>query len=93
MKMAYSNRLTQEGLVVSLSSVKRTLTRCGLVYPSKWKKWHVYPPRPIPHAPGILVEIDSMQEGLASAHLHYYNTERPHMALGMKTPLEVITSY
>lgn len=25
--------------------------------------------------------------------LHYYNHERPHMALGMKTPVEVITSY
>ncbi|PIR55644.1 MAG: IS6 family transposase, partial [Parcubacteria group bacterium CG10_big_fil_rev_8_21_14_0_10_46_32] len=25
--------------------------------------------------------------------IHYYNTERPHMGLNMKTPLEVITSY
>lgn len=25
--------------------------------------------------------------------IHYYNTERPHMALGMRTPQEVITSY
>ncbi len=23
-------------------------------------------------------------------YLHYYNTERPHMALGMKTPLEIL---
>lgn len=22
-------------------------------------------------------------------YIHYYNTERPHLALGMKTPLEV----
>lgn len=26
-------------------------------------------------------------------YLHYYNTERPHMGLGMKTPLEVVRSY
>lgn len=26
-------------------------------------------------------------------YLHYYNTQRPHMALDMKTPLEVATSY
>jgi len=70
--MAYSNRLTQEGLVVSLSSVKRTLTRWGLVYPSKWKKWHVYPPRPAPQKAGILVEIDSLQEGLAREGLRAY---------------------
>lgn len=25
--------------------------------------------------------------------LHYYNTERPHMGLNMKTPLEVVQSY
>jgi len=26
-------------------------------------------------------------------YLHYYNTERPHMGLSMKTPLEVMRSY
>jgi len=26
-------------------------------------------------------------------YLHYYNTERPHMGLKMKTPLEVVRSY
>jgi putative transposase len=26
-------------------------------------------------------------------YIRYYNTQRPHMALGMKTPLEVATSY
>lgn len=26
-------------------------------------------------------------------YIHYYNTERPHMGLGMKTPLEVVRSY
>ncbi|PIR80860.1 IS6 family transposase, partial [Candidatus Kuenenbacteria bacterium CG10_big_fil_rev_8_21_14_0_10_39_14] len=25
--------------------------------------------------------------------IHYYNTERPHMGLNMKTPMEVVQSY
>ena len=41
----------QDGISVSLSSVKRTLKRNHLTYPSKWKKWHQYPPRPYPHRP------------------------------------------
>ena len=65
-------KLNKEGYSVSLSSVKRTLKRQGLTYPSKWKKWHQYPPRPIPEKPGILVEIDSMQEGLPTEQLHIY---------------------
>src|SRR3989338_10657283 len=39
-------RLNQEGIIISLSSVKRTLKRCGISRYSKWKKWHQYPPRP-----------------------------------------------
>ena len=66
------HQLSKEGYTVSLSSVKRTLKRHGLIYPSKWKKWHVYPARPLPEKPGILVEIDSMQEGLPEEHLHLY---------------------
>jgi len=64
--------LNKQGILVSLSSVKRTLKRYSLTYPSKWKKWHSYPPRPIPEKPGILVEIDSMQEGLPQERLHLY---------------------
>jgi transposase InsO family protein len=66
------HRLLQEGMIISLSSVKRTLKREGVTRFSKWKKWHQYPPRPEPEKPGILVEIDSMQEGLASEHLRAY---------------------
>lgn len=198
------HQLAKDGYTVSLSSVKRTLKRNGLTYPSKWKKWHQYPPRPSAEKPGILVQIDTMWDGermdgfgayalldtcsrwayaeasarinsvqsvsflkrslaaipyrlslLQSDHgsefakyftnqligqgiehrhsrvrrptdnghierfirtlqqeclsriprthaswkkhipdfIHYYNTERPHMGLDMKTPLEVITSY
>lgn len=64
--------LVKADIKVSLSSVKRTLKRYGLTYPSKWKKWHIYPPRPIPEKPGILVEIDSMREGLPKEHLYVY---------------------
>ncbi len=56
-------QLSKDGYHVSLSSVKRTLKRNGLTYPSKWKKWHQYPPRPIAKKPGILVQIDTMWDG------------------------------
>jgi len=62
----------KQGCSVSLSSVKRTLKRHNLVYPSKWKKWHSYPPRPVPEKPGILVEIDSMRDGLPQDNLRVY---------------------
>lgn len=58
------HRLMDEGLIVSLSSVKRILKRCGISRFSKWKKWHKYPPRPMPEKPGFLVEIDSVHEGM-----------------------------
>ena len=64
--------LTKQGIEVSLSSVKRTLKRHGLTYPSKWKKWHTYPERPKPEKPGVLVQIDSMREGLPQAGMYVY---------------------
>jgi transposase InsO family protein len=66
------HELTRDGIIVSLSSVKRTLKRHNLTYPSKWKKWHCYPPRPLPERPGILVEIDSMYDGLSLDDLKVY---------------------
>ena len=66
------HRLEKEDVSVSLSSVKRTLKREGLIYPSKWKKWHTYPERPVPDSPGTLIQIDSMQEGLAKEGLRAY---------------------
>jgi len=56
-------RLTKEGIFISISSVKRTLRRCGISRFSKWKKWHQYPPRPLPERPGLLVEVDAVHEG------------------------------
>lgn len=66
------HRLLKEGVIVSLSSVKRTLKREGVTRFSQWKKWHQYPEQPPPEKPGILVEIDSMQEGVVSEHLRAY---------------------
>ncbi|MCD6356316.1 MAG: helix-turn-helix domain-containing protein [Anaerolineaceae bacterium] len=64
--------LNKQGIKISLSSVKRTLKRHGLTYPSKWKKWHIYPERPQPEKPGVLVQIDSMREGLPQAGMYVY---------------------
>lgn len=64
--------LRRDNIAVSLSSVKRTLKRNELTYPSKWKKWHQYPPRPIPVLPGILVEIDTIHVGAPERRLYLY---------------------
>jgi len=66
------HRLRQEGVVVSLSSVKRTFQRNGLTRYSQWKKWHIYPERPQPEKPGILVEIDTMTDGVPADRLCAY---------------------
>ena len=64
--------LRRDGITVSLSSVKRTLKRHELTYPSKWKRWHQYPPRPLPEKPGILVEIDTIHDGGFEDRLYIY---------------------
>lgn len=66
------HRLRQEGIIVSLSSVKRTLQRNGVTRFSRWKKWHIYPERPMPEKPGVLVEIDTMMDGLPQNRLCAY---------------------
>lgn len=65
-------RLNQEGINVSLSSVKRTLQRCGISKYSRWKKWHAYPPRPMPETPGKLIEIDTILDGIPEERLCVY---------------------
>ena len=65
-------RLKQEGIMVSLSSVKRTLKRHAISRYSPWKKWHQYPERPVAERPGILVEIDSMHDGPVGDRLSAY---------------------
>lgn len=64
--------LLKDGARVSLSSVKRTLRRNNCSRYSKWKKWHKYPPRPIPLKPGILVQIDTVLDGITKNRLYVY---------------------
>lgn len=53
--------LLREGTMVSLSTVKRTLTREGLLRKrSPWKHWHSSGVRPLPETPGNLVEMDTV---------------------------------
>ena len=66
------HRLTKEGLLVSLSSVKRVLKRYHVTRFSPWKKWHQYPLRPLASNPGILVEMDSVFEGISPSCLCAY---------------------
>ena len=54
-------QLNQEGFLVCLASVKRTLWRKGCIKErSKWKKLHLSGERPKPEKPGILVETDTI---------------------------------
>jgi len=55
--------LQRDGVAVSLSSVKRTLSRHGRTKYSKWKKWHQGTPRPLPSTPGVLLEADTVHVG------------------------------
>lgn len=64
--------LQKDGFLVSLSSVKRVLRRYGCVNHSRWKKWHKYPPRPIPEKPGILVQVDTVLDGIPEGRLCVY---------------------
>ena len=53
--------LKEEGVDISLSSVKRTLSRYSLLKKrSPWKKVRKYPPRPEATKPGMLVQMDTI---------------------------------
>ena len=65
-------RMASEGIRVSISSVKRVLRRSNISRYSPWKKWHTYPPRPLPQKPGILVEIDTIHDGPVGEQLYIY---------------------
>lgn len=53
--------LSNQGIVVSLSSVKRTLKRQGLIrHRSPWKRWHFSQPRPDAILAGDLVQVDTI---------------------------------
>lgn len=53
--------LTEQGVKVSLSSVKRTLKREGCIAEkSPWKRYRPHIPRPLALFPGALVQIDTI---------------------------------
>jgi transposase InsO family protein len=53
--------LLKDGVSVSLSSVKRTLKKHGLIKErSPWKRWHFSDPRPLALIPGDLVQLDTI---------------------------------
>ena len=53
--------LLRDGIFVSLSSVKRTLKRHGLIRGrSPWKRWHFSGARPLALSPGDLVQVDTI---------------------------------
>lgn len=55
------HQLTQEGIVVGLTSIKRILDKNHCInHWSKWKKRRINTPRPIANAPGELVEVDTV---------------------------------
>lgn len=62
--------LRRRGTVVSISSVKRTLDRQGLLRKrNPWKRYHAPSPRPEATQPGDLIELDTI-------HLMRTTTER-----------------
>lgn len=67
--------LLNQGVTISLSSVKRTLDRMGLLKKrSPWKRYHPPIDRPYPIKPGSLVQLDTI-----------------HLMTGPKTRIYVMT--
>ena len=86
-------RLRNDGYQVSLSSVKRVLSRFGCSRYSRWKKWHQYPLRPIPEKPGILVEIDTIHDGPHADRLYVYTMLDVYSRYAHAWPSERITTH
>lgn len=67
--------LSEDGIMVSLSTIKRTLDRAHLTRKrSPWKRYHAPTPRPVADAPGALLQADTV-----------------HLAIQGKTVLYVFT--
>jgi transposase InsO family protein len=84
--------LKRDGVDVSLSSVKRTLSRHGLTKYSKWKKWHQQTPRPLPEAPGLLVEADTIHDGYVGHQLYIYTLLDVHSRWAYAKPAPRISA-
>lgn len=53
--------LLNQGVTVSLNSVRRTIDRHGLMKKrSPWKRYHPHIERPVPENPGVLVQLDTI---------------------------------
>ena len=65
--------LLNQNIVVSLSSVKRTLKREGLIKKrSPWKRWHFYDARPEAVLPGDLIQIDTIHFLIGNKRFYVY---------------------
>lgn len=65
--------LSNQGIIVSLSSVKRTLKRQGLIRRrSPWKRWHFSEERPGTILPGDLVQIDTIHFVIGDKRFYVY---------------------
>lgn len=87
------HELMREGIIISLSSVKRIIKRNQLSKFSKWKRWHTYPPRPVPESPGILVEIDTIHDGPHEDRLYIYTLLDVCSRWAYAFPTERITTH
>lgn len=84
--------LLRDGVSVSLTSVKRVLRRHHVSRFSRWKKWHQYPPRPLPQKPGLLVEIDTILDGPPLGRLCVYALLDVYSRWAYALPIERISS-
>lgn len=65
--------LLRQNIIVSLSSVKRTLKRQGLIKKrSPWKRWHFSQKRPEAILPGDLIQIDTMHFVVGNKRFYVY---------------------
>lgn len=67
--------LKNDGVCVSLSSVKRIIDRAGLIRKkSPWKKWHFSLPRPEPQNKGDLLQLDTVHFHVSDGSRFYIYT-------------------
>jgi len=65
--------LLNQGITISLSSVKRTLKRQGLIRArSPWKRWHFSEERPLAVLAGDLVQIDTIHFVIGDRRFYVY---------------------
>lgn len=87
------HRLKEEGVQISLVSVKRVLKRNNISKFSHWKKWHSYPPRPLPENPGKLIEIDTIHDGSHENRLYVYTLIDVYSRTAHAIPTEKINTH